>query len=403
MFEGEVLVVGSRGAGGEGGPARWMGGQQDHGLGHGGGIAYGGVEAAVGVAYDLGHSTYVCDQCGEAHGHGLKERHGQPLRDGGHGVDIGGGEEVGDVEALSPERNVIGDAELVDERFERFAHDSVADDPELKVGYGWKREGGCFDHGGEIFDLGEAANEEEGEAVLLGVVLRRGGWEPVDTVVDAGDAVAPGERGVAQILAGDVADSYDPVAEEGDEAVGDLGRGFVGRGDEAVTGGDDAFDTGEAGTDGGLQGWCRVVAVDDVWPGATELAQEAHEGAGEGSFAKDVDADALGTQDFAECSKIAVGADGHIVPVGALQAAELGDEYLRTTHFETVDDVNDLHGETMALFPATGRWLERLMTNLHRLMTNLHQRSPSANPRDCEAGYSCCGTSLVLIGVANFS
>jgi hypothetical protein len=179
----------------------------------------------------------------------------------------------------------------------------VTDDPELKAMDSGDGEGGCADHGGEVLDLGETAYEEESEAVLLDVDVGIGiGWsglKPVDSVVDAGDAVAPCEGGVTEVLAGGVADAYDPVAEEGDEAVGYLVRGLVGRGYEAVARGDDALDAGEAGSDGSLKGWGGVVAVYDVRPGSAELFQESHEGAGKGGFAEDVYLDAFRTEDFA--------------------------------------------------------------------------------------------------------
>jgi hypothetical protein len=109
--------------------------------------------------------------------------------------------------------------------------------------------------------------------------------------------------------------------------------------------------------------------------------QETHEGAGESGFAKDVNADAFCTKDFSERTQVAVSADGDIMSVRTLQTAKLGNEYLCTTHFETIDNVDDLHGKAMALFKGS-RWLLCLMSNLYEnyQSSNLMGRSEKSIP-----------------------
>ena len=63
------------------------------------------------------------------------------------------------------------------------------------------------------------------------MLFQRRRFEPVDTVIDASDAVALDEWSVEQVFASGVTDCYDPVAAERDEIVGNLGSGFKGRSD----------------------------------------------------------------------------------------------------------------------------------------------------------------------------
>ena len=318
MFEGEVFDVGGFCVAGEDSPSVWVGGELDDGLGHGRAVPNGRVEAAVGVAYDFRHPTYVRHQSGEAGGHRLKKRHREPFGDGRHGVDVRGGEEAGYIEALSPEGDVVGNSKFVGEDFERFAHDARAHDPELKVGDCGYGEGDGLDHRWKVFNLDQTANEEEREAALLGKVFGWAGLKPVDSVVDAGDAAALSERSIAEVHAGGVADGYDPIAEEGDEVVGDLGLGVVRRCDEAVTRGDDGLNASEPRRHGSLQGWRRVVAVDDVWPRASKHTEKAHGGACYRAFANDVDMKAFRSKHFKKRPQAGIDADGDVVPVGAL-------------------------------------------------------------------------------------
>ena len=81
LFKGEVIVVGGGGVVCEDLSAGLVVVELTDCFSHRGGIAYWGVETAVGVAHDFGHASYVCHERGEAGGHGLKEGHGQTLGD----------------------------------------------------------------------------------------------------------------------------------------------------------------------------------------------------------------------------------------------------------------------------------------------------------------------------------
>jgi len=110
MFEGEVLVVRSFGVSREDGSPVVIGGEFDNRVSHRRAITYRGIEAAVCVTNDFGHSAYIRYQRGKARGHGLKKGHGQAFGDRRHGEDIGRGEEVGNIEALSPECHLFSNS-----------------------------------------------------------------------------------------------------------------------------------------------------------------------------------------------------------------------------------------------------------------------------------------------------
>ena len=205
---------------------------------------------------------------------------------------------MGYVEALSPEGDIVVNSEFVREGLQLFTHDAVAYDPELQVGDFSHGESDSFDHGWKIFDLSQTAYKEEREAALLRMVFRRGGFEPVDAVVNAGDAIAPGKRGIAEVVTGGVADGYDPIAGERDEVVDDLGFGVEGRSDQAMASGDNSRDTGESSCHGSLKGRCRIVAVDNVRPEVAEHTKKTHGSPGHRARAIDVDVEALRAKHF---------------------------------------------------------------------------------------------------------
>jgi hypothetical protein len=118
------------------------------------------------------------------------------------------------IKPLSPEYDVVSDSEFIGKSFQRFAHDPVAHDPELKVGNSADGESNGFDHRWKIFNLDEATNEEKSEAAFLRVIFRRHQCEPIDTVVDAGDAIALSQGSMAQVLASSITDGYNPIADE---------------------------------------------------------------------------------------------------------------------------------------------------------------------------------------------
>ena len=62
------------------------------------------------------------------------------------------------------------------------------------------------------------------------------------------------------------------------------------------------------------------------------------------ALADDVDMKAFRAEHCEEWPQTGINADGDVVPIGALHAAELHDKYLRTSHLKTVDNVNDFHG-----------------------------------------------------------
>ena len=62
------------------------------------------------------------------------------------------------------------------------------------------------------------------------------------------------------------------------------------------------------------------------------------------AFANDVDMKAFRAEHFEQWPETRIDADGDVVPVGALHAAELDDKYLRTSHLKTVDNVDYFHG-----------------------------------------------------------
>jgi hypothetical protein len=234
--------------------------------------------------------------------------------------------------------------EILDEGLQPLAHDTVAHNPELKVGDSGDSEASRSNQCGKVFDLCQATHKEESEATFSGTPFGGYSLYLVDAVVDACDTAAPRQGCVTEVLASNVTDAYDPVTEEGDNTVRNLGGSVIGRGNEAMTRGDDASNTGEAGANRGLEGRCRIVTMHDIRAGSAKSPQEPQESPSERSFAENVDFDAFCTQYFTERTKITVGPDRNIVAVGTLQPAELGDKNLSATHFETVNNVNYLHG-----------------------------------------------------------
>ena len=71
---------------------------------------------------------------------------------------------------LAPEGDGVWRRDFAGELLERLALVAVADDPEVEIGELACGEGGGADEGREVFDGGEAADEEEGEAGFWGSV-----------------------------------------------------------------------------------------------------------------------------------------------------------------------------------------------------------------------------------------
>jgi len=369
-LEREMLVVGRLCIPGEELSLRGVGRDLDESLGHGMGIAYGRGQAAAGVFDDLGHAAYIGDDRRQADGHSLQKRHGKPFRGGRHAIDVGCGEEARDVEALSPEGDAIFNSKLPNECFQMRPFGSIADDPELEIRNARCGEGHGADQRGEIFDGSEAADEQQGEAGLLRPVFRGRRLDGIDPVVDAHDTLPKRARRMTQVLAGHVADAYDPVAKAGYEVDCDLFAGGVRRCDEAVTGNDDGAGSCETRGNGGLQRRCRVVAVHHLGTHAAKFAEEAEKGSRQGSFAEDAYRNSVAKKLLAKSAKVAVGEDRDIMSVLPLKAAELGDKNLCSAHFKTVDDVNNFHARQRPDpgFVQDSKWL-----------SNFHDTSRCAN------------------------
>jgi hypothetical protein len=93
------------------------------------------------------------------------------------------------------------------------------------------------------------------------------------------------------------------------------------------------------------------VTVDYVWPEVAEDAEKTHCGAGDWALANDMDRKAFCAEHFEQRTHTAIGADGNVVPVGTLHAAKLEDEYLRTSHLQTVDNMNYFHAGMASSIP----------------------------------------------------
>ncbi len=252
----------------------------------------------MGEAEDLAHAVDVGEDGGGAEAHGLQERHGESLGDGGHDKGVGGREEGGGVGLLAPEMDVTGEAEGLGEGFEFGAGLAVAYDPEVEGRVMWQGEGDGAEEGVEGFFADEAADEEEGERSLLrwvGYPVNRRG-----AVVDEDDSAFAGEGAFADVDASDLADAGNPGAEPAHEVELGFFLPVVRKELEAVAGGDDRRDPSEDGGDGGVGGGGDVVAVDYVRLALAEDAEVAGHGDERMGFPGDVDGEAFVAEGFAE-------------------------------------------------------------------------------------------------------
>ena len=108
--------------------------------------------------------------------------------------------------------------------------------------------------------------------------------------------------------------------------------------------GNDGSDPCESGCHGGLDRWRWIMAMNHIWLNVAKHAEEAHGSAGNRAFANNMDVKAIRTEDVEEWTLTGIDANRDVVPIRALHTAELDDEYLRTSHLKTVDNVDYFHG-----------------------------------------------------------
>ncbi len=137
--------VAAEGAHGEG--ARAVGGEADHGVAEGVGIAGGGEVAGLAFEADFGSAVAIVRDDGEAGEKGLRQSAGEAFAIAGMDEGIGGGEELGDLLRgdEAGHGDAIGQAFFAKGLFEAGAEDAIADPEEVGVG----------DVGEEVVELGE--------------------------------------------------------------------------------------------------------------------------------------------------------------------------------------------------------------------------------------------------------